>query len=221
MIFIEKLLSDATVKHILNFYEFCEFRDGSSTGSSDRNVKYNLEIHDENHQPALEKFFIEEVSKNEKIKCFLFPKKYSSPLFLKYDENMHYSFHNDYFHACGAKTHYSVTVFLSDPSEYEGGELIIRVGDQEISYKESPGTAIIYPTGLWHTINNITSGCRKVVVFWFQSCIDDPLVRDCVSDLSKILYKSIHEPENKIPNSQYIAIENVKYKLLRVYGNFD
>lgn len=221
MIFVEKLLTDASVNHILNFYEFCEFRDGSNTGSSNKEVKYNLELYDKNHSPALENFFIEQVRKNEKIKCFLFPRKYSAPLFLKYDENMHYAFHNDYFQISGLKTHYSVTVFLSDPSEYEGGELIIKVGDQEILYKEPPGTAVIYPTGLWHSINKITSGSRKVVVFWFQSCIDDPSIRDCVCDLSQVLYNSIHNPDLRLCNEQQMAIENVKYKLLRVYGTFD
>jgi len=143
-------------------------------------------------------------------------------MFLKYDENMHYSFHNDHYEQSGVKTHYSVTVFLSDPSEYEGGELIIKMGNQEMVYKEKPGMSIIYPTGLWHIVNNVTSGCRKVAVFWFQSIIDDPTIRDCCYDLSRIIYNSNENPEEyNISTKQCLAIDNIKYKLMRVYGNFN
>jgi len=61
MIYKEKLLSDAAVKHVLNFYEFCKFRDGSHTGPKSKDIKYNLELFDEDHSLALNKMFLDEI----------------------------------------------------------------------------------------------------------------------------------------------------------------
>lgn len=222
MIYTEKVLDDIVVKHILNFYEFCEFRDGSATGSKTKDIKNNVELYDKNHKPALDKLFLSKIQNSVFIRENLLASRFSIPMFLKYDEDMHYSFHNDFFQQNGVKTDYSVTVFLSDPSEYEGGELNIKVGNQDLIYKEEPGTAIIYPTGLWHTVNQVKSGSRKVVVFWFQSAVSDPYIRDACSDMMTLVKKSIDEEENfSLSREQTLILENTRFNLLRRYGNFD
>ena len=222
MIYVRKILTDVTVKHLLNFYEFCTFRDGGNTGPKDKKHKYNLEIDDVNHLSAMSKILMREVASCKCTKSFLLPKRYSPPMFLKYDENMHYDFHNDYYDQEGVKTHYSATVFLSDPSEYEGGELNIKVGDQNLVFKEPAGTAVVYPTGLWHTINKVTSGCRKVSVFWIESLIDDPAVRDCCASIGKMLYDSASLPDddvNHISKENKLKLDNIIFNLIRSHGN--
>jgi PKHD-type hydroxylase len=62
------------------------------------------------------------------------------------------------------RTDYSCTLFLSDRDECEGGELMINIGDREISYKLNAGEAIIYPTGIPHRVNTVKSGKRRVCV---------------------------------------------------------
>ena len=222
MIYKEKILDETVVKHILNFYEFCEFRDGASTGPKTKDIKNNTELYDKNHKPALDKLLLSKVKDSVFIRESLMATRFSIPMFLKYDEDMHYSFHNDFFQQNGVRTDYSVTIFLSDPSTYEGGELNITIGNQNLSYKEEPGTAIIYPTGLWHTVNQVTSGSRKVVVFWFQSAISDPYLRNTCCDIMTLIKKSIDEEENfYLSREQTLILENMRFNLLRRYGNFD
>lgn len=222
MIYKENVLDDVVIKHILNFYEFCKFRDGGSTGPKLKEIKNNVELFDEDHKPALDKLFLSHIEKNILIRESLMAKKFSSPLFLKYDEGMHYSFHNDFFQQNGVRTDYSVTVFLSDPSEYEGGELNIKVGHQDIQFKEKPGTAVIYPTGLWHTVNPVTSGSRKVVVCWFESVISDPQIRDACYDIMDLIRRALDDEEDyKLSRNQMLTLENMRFKLLRRYGQFE
>jgi PKHD-type hydroxylase len=222
MIYKEKILDDAVVKHILNFYEFSKFRDGSDTGPKSKEIKDNTELYDPDHKPALDKLFLSHFEKNVFVRESLMACRFSNPMFLKYEENMHYSFHNDFFHQNGVRTDYSVTVFLSDPSEYEGGELNIKIGNQDLVFKEEPGSAIIYPTGLWHTVNQVTSGSRKVVVVWFQSVISDPYIRDACCDIMDLIKRALDEEEDyELSRNQMLTLENMRFKLLRRYGQFD
>jgi len=217
-----KILDDVVVKHILNFYEFCEFRDGESTGPKDKKVKNNQELYDEVHKPALNKLVLDKLYGNRTLTDGLLGYRFVPPLFLKYDEGCHYSFHNDfYFQNDSIKTDYSITIFLSDPSEYTGGELCIKVGDQEIEFKEPPGCAIVYPTGLWHTVRPITSGTRKVVVSWFESIIADDSIRSACYELSQLMERSLDENcEETLIRDQQLAIENIRFNLIRKHGKF-
>ena len=58
----------------------------------------------------------------------------------------------------------SSTVFLNDPADYEGGELKVRLGDSELSFKLKPGEAIIYPSDSLHQVVPVTKGERLVSV---------------------------------------------------------
>ena len=66
----------------------------------------------------------------------------------------------------------SMTLFLSDPEEYDGGEFDIEVGcpmleDRVHTYKERKGTAIFFKSDFWHQVRPIKSGNRKSLVAWF------------------------------------------------------
>lgn len=66
----------------------------------------------------------------------------------------------------------SLTLFLNDPEEYEGGELELELfgplaKERSVKFKEPKGTVIFFPSDTWHKINPITSGVRKSIVSWF------------------------------------------------------
>ena len=66
----------------------------------------------------------------------------------------------------------SMTLFLSDPEEYDGGEFDIEVGcpmleDRVHTYKERKGTAIFFKSDFWHQVRPIKSCNRKSIVAWF------------------------------------------------------
>jgi PKHD-type hydroxylase len=66
----------------------------------------------------------------------------------------------------------SLTIFLNDPEEYEGGELELELfgplaKERSVKFKEPKGTVIFFPSDTWHKVNLITSGTRKSLVTWF------------------------------------------------------
>lgn len=118
-----------------------------------------------------------------------FSEKLTPFIFSQYSEGMFYNTHNDSFYMrynSNMRTDWSCTVFLNDPSEYEGGELMIDIGDREISYKLNAGEYVLYPTGLSHRVNTVFSGKRRVCVFWIESYISDSRVRSILCDFSLI-----------------------------------
>ena len=62
----------------------------------------------------------------------------------------------------------SVTVQLSDPSEYEGGEFEFDETENPNSSSRSKGTVLIFPSYIRHRVKPITKGVRKSLVAWFE-----------------------------------------------------
>lgn len=79
----------------------------------------------------------------------------------------------------------SVTVFLSAPESYGGGELVIDTTGGEQSFKLSPGSAVIYPSTSLHRVEPITSGERDVAVTWVQSLVRSGEKREILFDLDR------------------------------------
>jgi PKHD-type hydroxylase len=77
---------------------------------------------------------------------------------------------------------FSVSIFLNDPSEYEGGELCLLIDNKEEKFKLKPGYGVVYETGITHRVNKVTSGQRLACVFWTTSFIHD------INDLKKYRY---------------------------------
>ena len=60
----------------------------------------------------------------------------------------------------------SITVQLSDPDEYEGGDLQFMINQDIYTATKEKGTAIIFPSFALHRVTPITKGCRKSIVGW-------------------------------------------------------
>ncbi len=80
----------------------------------------------------------------------------------------------------------AVTVFLSDPADYDGGELIMAspFGDQEV--KLPAGAAVLYPANTLHKVAPITRGERLAGVTWIKSHVRDMGQREMLYDLYRI-----------------------------------
>ena len=67
----------------------------------------------------------------------------------------------------------SVTVFLNDPEEYEGGELDLETRGPNAeerfnTFKLPKGSMVVFPSHMWHRVRPVTSGVRKSLVLWIQ-----------------------------------------------------
>jgi PKHD-type hydroxylase len=105
----------------------------------------------------------------------------------------------------------SCTIFLNEPDDYEGGELLIRLGDGELKFKLKPGEAIVYPSDTLHQVVPVTKGERLVAITFIQSRIQDPFRRNLLYDLNEVaaLEGLKMNPEN------FTRLQLVQNQLLR------
>ena len=80
----------------------------------------------------------------------------------------------------------SCTLFLSDPSTYAGGELVIHIGDRAIPVKLQPGAAILYPSTTLHEVIPVRSGERLVSITFIESVIQDERNREILYELGEV-----------------------------------
>ena len=69
------------------------------------------------------------------------------------------------------RTDLSATLFLTDPDEYDGGELIVEDAYGEHAVKLPAGDMILYPASSLHRVAPITRGSRWAAFFWAQSMV--------------------------------------------------
>jgi PKHD-type hydroxylase len=83
----------------------------------------------------------------------------------------------------------SGTLFLGDPSEYEGGELVIGDGLGVQKVKLPAGHLALYPTTSLHEVQTVTKGIRLASFFWVQSLVRDGGKRAVLLDLDLAIQK--------------------------------
>jgi len=116
------------------------------------------------------------------------PQRVLQPRFSRYDGSGHYGNHidNAIFPIGGGehlRSDVSSTLFLSDPDEYEGGELVIEDMFGTHTAKLPAGHLIVYPASSLHRVAPVTRGVRYVSFFWTQSFVPAPEQRRLLFDL--------------------------------------
>ena len=152
-------------------------------------------------------------------------KDVTQPLITEYSDGDYYKKHIDSVNISGLRSDHSMTLFLNEPDEYEGGELVLYHGDVEYKIKEPAGTIVIYNTGLVHEVLPVESGSRRVALMWSTSMFDDPMMREHVIDLGRAIGDLIDWCESD-PNISHedmqealVPIEQVRTNMMRTYGN--
>lgn len=136
-------------------------------------------------------------------------------LFLKYTTGGYYKKHMDSQRQSDVRSDYSVSIFLND--DYEGGELCVDIGTQEIKYKLKAGEALVYPTGISHRVAEVTSGERRACVFWVQSAIRDCRIRNVYKAIDRI---AINHLVTEDLNAILDECKYIRNDLLRDFGDY-
>ena len=134
------------------------------------------------------------------------------PLVNRHEPGMNYGFHTDnpiMGNDPKIRSDIAVSIFLSDPDSYEGGELFARTEAGDVQLKLPRGDAMVYPANSLHKIQKVTSGVRLASVVWIQSLIRDPAKRQILFDLNKAC---------ETINKTHVGTEE-EFLLLKVYGN--
>ena len=109
-----------------------------------------------------------------------------------------------------------MTIFLSEPNEYEGGELIVEdtYGTHEV--KLDAGDAIIYPATSLHRVEPVTNGARIAAVTWMQSMVKDDWRRSMLFNLDMTILKLRQQLGD---SEEVVALTNHYHNLLRQWGD--
>lgn len=167
-----------------------EFTDGKLTASmAAKEVKNNLQLASGNENLAA----IQDVISKALVQSPLFniaalPKNIYPFLVSKYTVGKYYGWHVDspVMGTPPIRTDMAMTVFLSDPNTYEGGELVIQADTTNASFKPAKGDAVLYPCQYLHCVNEIKSGERVAAVTWIQSNVKDAEQRQILFQLNQV-----------------------------------
>lgn len=189
LICIENLIDEDTVTRLQGWLAAATFEDGRATaGGSASLVKLNEQVSGDpdNHDSKLEEMqgFVEDLLwDHDLFNAAAQPKEILSPIFSRYSPGMRYGTHMDNALMGEMRIDLSLTLFLSDPSTYVGGELIIDFSTGTRSIKLPAGSAVLYPTTALHRVNEVTRGQRLAMVTWIRSLVRDPAAREILLDL--------------------------------------
>ena len=148
------------------------------------------------------------------------PKTLSTPLFNRYQDNETYGFHVD-----GAvrshpengwmRTDLSATLFLSNPDDYAGGELLVNDTYGQHAVKLPAGDLVLYPSSSLHCVTPVTHGVRVASFMWVQSMIRDDKNRAMLFELDKNI-QSLKARHGE--SSEILSLLNLYHNLLREWS---
>ncbi|MGD1927594.1 MAG: Fe2+-dependent dioxygenase [Leptolyngbyaceae cyanobacterium] len=187
MIFqIPDVLSADELSQVQTTLATAEFIDGKLTaGWYAKQVKHNQQIKGTEAKEVRE-LMRQALTRHPLFQAAVRPKQVHSLLLSRYDTGMEYGRHVDNALMGNQRSDVSFTVFLSEPQDYDGGELVVEGAADEQCYKLAAGTAIIYPSSTLHRVEPVTQGTRLVAVGWVQSWIRDAAKRELLFDLDTV-----------------------------------
>jgi PKHD-type hydroxylase len=215
---VPNVLSPELLNAVRGGLASASFIDGRATASEHvKLVKQNLQL-DENdaRHPALSKTIMEAVLANPVFQLAVWPKVVQQFRFSRYETGMGYGAHVDDPLSEGMRSDVSMTLFLSDPETYDGGELVIQYGGDERSVKLPAGEMVVYPSTTLHHVETVTRGTRLAAISWAQSYIRDAARRELLFDLD-MARRSLFRQYGKTP--EFDAVSSAVANLLRMWSD--
>ncbi len=216
---IPDVLTTEQIKQVQSLLQQAQFIDGRlSAGTTARKVKNNQEVSDPKLQSQLNNIVMNALFNNPMYQAAVLPHRLATPFYAKYEPGQTYGQHVD-DPVMGPmqgryRTDVSTTIFLNDPEDYDGGEIVIhsQLGEQKI--KLAAGHAITYPSGSLHHVAEVTKGTRLVAVTWSQSMVRDAEKRELLYNL----HKSREALQAKYPDDkEVLKIDHTYINLMRMW----
>ena len=224
LVHVAEVLTAAQVARCRELMERAAWVDGRVTaGHQSAKAKHNLQIAE--GSPEAREMAEIVVGALEKTPIFItagLPLRVFPPLFNRYDPGMTFGAHvdNAVRQVTGTpfriRTDLSVTLFLSRPEEYDGGELVVEDLYGTHSVKLPAGDLILYPATSLHRVNPVTRGTRLASFFWVQSMVRDDAERTLLFDLDM----AINQVTQVIPDHPaVVALTSCYHNLLRRWSD--
>ena len=191
LITIENVLDQARLTTVHKMLEKARFVDGKlSAGMAAKRVKNNEEISaDDERLQQLNNIVMGSLTTHPVYQSAALPLRIATPFYARYGKGMTYGDHVDDPVMGPMHQRYrsdvSTTVFLNEPDNYEGGELVINTSFGQQKLKLPAGYAVVYPSSRLHHVAPVTAGERIVAVTWAQSMVRDPAKRELLHELNQ------------------------------------
>lgn len=223
MLHIPQVLTREQVTAIRTAIDAAEWTDGRATaGGQGARVKRNRQLPE--HSPvALEQGRTIEQALAAHALYFsaALPARTMAPLFNRYADSETYGLHVDGAarHLPGPlpwmRTDLSCTLFLCDPGDYDGGELVVvdTYGTHEV--KLPAGDLILYPSTSLHRMEPVTRGERVCSFFWAQSMVRDDARRTLLFEMDQTIQRL---RERLGDTEETVTLTGQYHNLLRMWG---
>ena len=180
LLHIPDVLTGEQLADIRGKLDAAQWTDGRETvGAAGARVKHNLQLPDASPlRRDLGETILVALARNALFFSAALPLKYLPPRFNRYTGGGSYGFHVDgavmnLSHGEQLRSDVSCTLFLNEPGEYDGGELVVSDTYGEHVVKLPAGDVIVYPSSSLHKVTPVTRGARLASFFWVQSMIRD------------------------------------------------
>jgi PKHD-type hydroxylase len=210
LICIENLIDKETLTRLRSWMAEATFEDGRVTaGGNAAKVKNNEQVSSDPDRTdpklsEMQDLVADLLWDNGLFYAAAQPKEILSPLFSRYTAGKSYGLHMDNALMGDMRIDLSLTLFLSDPADYDGGELVIYFPTGERSVKLAAGSAVLYPTTALHQVTPVTKGERLVVVTWVRSLVRDAAKREILFDLKTAQHR-LQDQFGKTPEIDILA----------------
>jgi PKHD-type hydroxylase len=223
LICIPNVLDKADVADFRRVMDGCAWEDGRSTaGAASAMVKRNEQLPPDGEVARqLGKRILSALTASPRFISAAIPLKIFPPLFNRYAaaDGHHFGLHvdnavrGDHLTGQRIRTDLSVTLFLSEPDEYDGGELVIEdfYGSHEI--KLPAGDLVLYPASSLHLVTPVTRGLRVASFFWLQSMVRDAHARSLIFDLDTAIQALVERLGRDDPET--VKLTGIYHNLIR------
>lgn len=220
---IPQILSTEQVQQAKQILLEAEWTDGNVTaGYQSAKAKNNLQLPESSEAAnVLGDMILEALAKNNLFMSAALPLKIFPPLFNCYQGGGSFGVHvdNSIRQVPGTpvkvRTDISLTLFLSEPDEYDGGELIIEdtYGSQKV--KLAAGDMVLYPSTSLHRVTPVTRGRRLASFFWLQSMIASDEKRTLLFDMDMAIQSLRGQLDDA---AEIVQLTGVYHNLIRQWA---
>lgn len=221
LIIIEEFLDAKEIEDFRNRLADAPWLDGRKTaGGIASRFKINHQVDDQSDIAInLANRLLEKLGNHPTFVSSVVPQRIHPPRFNRYGVGETYGVHvdapimslpnsNEVF-----RSDVSATLFLSEPQDYDGGELIIEGEFGSQSVKLNAGDMVVYPSSSLHQVTPITRGERISAILWAQSMVADASARGILFDLDTAI-QSLSQLEN-IETDKLMSLTHIYHNLVR------
>jgi PKHD-type hydroxylase len=224
LLHVPRVLTDSQVARARALLDEAKWVDGRITaGHLSARAKDNLQVAEGTPEAQeLGEIIVTALERNPLFMSAALPLRVFPPLFNRYESGMAFGAHvdNAIRQVTGTprrvRTDLSATLFLGEPEEYDGGELVVDDTYGAHAVKLPAGDMILYPATSLHRVTPVTRGARFASIFWVQSMVRDDGERSLLFDLDM----AISRVSETVPDHPgVVALTSCYHNLLRRWAD--